>query len=229
MAKLPIPFFPEPPQDYNRVYLSQIVRSFSIYARQLLSPLQLFTKTDDASAASEGVVMWDAVNGYPTVSKDGEWRQLVIANGYAQFSQDNDVTAAAADTAYSITYDDPGFADGLSRDGTNPERIVFEEGGIYLLAFTAQISSTSSSTVAFRFWPRINGTDITGSTIVAKLHQNDASTVVSRSALFQVSAGDYLEVRWATNSTSGFLAAEVATPYAPSAPSTTLAVTRIRA
>lgn len=229
MPKLPVPFFPEPPQDYNRGYLSQVVRSFAIYARQILAPLQLVTKTDDASAASDGVLMWDAVNGYPTVSKNDEWRQLVVANGYAQFLQDNDVTAAATNTAYSITYDDPGFADGVSRDGTNPERIVFEEGGVYLLSFTAQISSTSSSTVSFRFWPRINGTDVDGSTILAKLHQNDASTVVTRSALFQVSAGDYLEVMWAVSNTVGTLKAEPATGYAPAAPATTLAVTRIRA
>lgn len=229
MAKLPVPFFPEPPREYNRDYLSQIVRSFAIYARQLLSPLQLFNKTADASAASDGVVMWDAVGGYPVVSKNDEWRQLIVADGYAQFVRATDVTAALADTPYSITYDAPGFADGVARDGTNPERIVFEEGGVYLLSFTAQISSTSSSTVSFRFWPAINGTNITGSTILAKLHQNDASTVVSRSALFQVAAGDYLEVKWAVSNTVGTLKAEVATAYAPAAPATTLAVTRIRA
>lgn len=229
MAKLPVPFFPEPPETYNRGYMGQVVRSFSIYARQILAPLQLSTKTDDASAAGDGVLMWDAVNGYPTVSKDNEWRQLVVADGYAQFICDTDITAAAADTEYSITYDDPTFADGVSRDGTNPERIVFEEGGVYLLGFTAQISSTSGSTVTFRFWPAINGTDIPGSTITARLHQNDASTVVSRSALFSVSAGDYLEVKWEVSRTSGYLHAFASGVNAPASPSTTLAVTRIRA
>jgi len=91
--------------------------------------------------SEDGVFLWDGENGYPVVSLNGEFRQLIIANGYAQFTQDDDVTAAAADTAYSITYDTPSFADGVSLDGTNPERIVFEEGGIFLLSFTAQISS----------------------------------------------------------------------------------------
>jgi len=190
---------------------------------------QLGYRNAASSASENGALLWDNKNGYPVVSLDGEFRQIIIANGYAQFIRDTDVTAAAVDTAYSITYDAPSFADGVSRDGTDPERIVFEESGIYLLSFTAQISSTSSSTVMFRFWPAINGTTSPGSTIVAKLHENDASTVVSRSALFQVNAGDYLEVKWATSSTSGFLKAEAATAYAPSAPATTLAVTRIRA
>ena len=229
MAKLPVPFFPEPPQEYNRTYIAQIVRAFSIYTRQLLSPLQLFNRTADASAASDGVVMWDAVGGYPVVSKDDEWRQLVIANGYAQFVRATDVTAAVANTAYSITYDNPGFADGVSKDGTNPERIVFEEGGVYLLSFTAQISSATGSTVTFRVWPAINGVSTPGSTILATLHQNGASTVVTRSALFSMAAGDYLEIKWAVSSTNGYLHAQPATAYAPAAPATTLAVTRIRA
>jgi len=202
-------------------------KNLTAFLRRTIDRIR-FLKSDD-NPSEDGVFLWDGDNGYPVVSLNGEFRQLIIANGYAQFSRSTDVTAAAVDTAYSITYDAPTFADGVSRDGTNPERIVFEEGGIYLLSFTAQISSTSSSTVTFRFWPAINGATATGTTIVSKLHQNDASTVVSRSALFQVSAGDYLEVRWAVDSTSGLLKAEAATAYAPSAPATTLGVTRIRA
>ena len=202
-------------------------KNLTAYIRRTANRLK-FKKGGD-NPSEDGVILWDGENGYPIVSLGGAFRQLIIANGYAQFTRNTDVTAAAVNTAYSITYDAPGFADGVSRDGTNPERIVFEEGGIYLLSFTAQISSTSSSTVTFRFWPAINGATSPGSTIVAKLHQNSASTVVSRSALFQVSAGDYLEVKWAVDSTSGLLKAEAATGYAPSAPATTLAVTRIRA
>jgi hypothetical protein len=189
---------------------------------------QLDAKDQYSSAAEDGVLLWDRVNGYPTVSKDGEFRQIVLADGYAFLGQDADITAAAADTAYAITYDTPPMSNGISL-GTPASRIVFEEGGTYLLAFSAQITSTSGSTVAFRFWPRINGTDIAGSTMVANLHQNNATTVISRTAVFQVSAGDYLEAMWATDSTSGYLHATAATAYAPAAPSTSLSITRIRA
>jgi hypothetical protein len=188
----------------------------------------LVQQTGDETAAEDGIMMWDRENGYPVVSKDGEWRQIVLADGYAFLGQDADITAAAADTAYAITYDAPPMADGISL-GTPASRIVFEEGGTYLLAFSAQITSTSGSTVAFRFWPRINGVDVSGSTMVANLHQNNATTVISRTAIFQVSAGDYLEAMWATDSTSGYLHATAATAYAPAAPSTSLSITRIRA
>jgi hypothetical protein len=185
-------------------------------------------KRDTDNASDDGVFLWDEANGYPVVSKGGEWRQIVLADGYAFFGQDNDITAAAADTAYAITYDTPPMSDGISL-GSPASRIVFEEGGTYLLAFSAQITSTSGSTVGFRFWPRINGVDVPGSTMVANLHQNNATTVISRTAIFQVSAGDYLEAMWAVDSTSGYLHATPATAYAPAAPSTSLSVTRIRA
>jgi hypothetical protein len=189
---------------------------------------QLAAKGSSSTAAEDGVLLYDRENGYPVVSKDGEWRQIILADGYAQLIQDADITAASADTAYAITYDTPALGDGITL-GTPASRIVFEEGGEYYISFTAQITSSSSSTVTFRFWPRINGVDVVGSTIVAKLHQNDASTVVSRSAIFLVNANDYLEVMWATDSTNGSLTAFPATAYAPASPSTTLALTRIRA
>lgn len=196
------------------------------YLRRVAS--RLAYKDSDARATENGVILYDNVNGYPVVAKDGEWRQIVLADGYAFLGQDNDVTAAATNTAYAITYDTPAMANGISL-GSPASRIVFEEGGTYLLAFSAQVTSTSSSTVSFRFWPRISEADVPGSTMVVNLHQNDATTVISRTAIFQVSANDYLEVMWAVDNTSGFLQATAATAYAPAAPSTSLSITRIRA
>jgi hypothetical protein len=50
---------------------------------------------------------------------------------------------------------------------------------------------------------------------------------VSRAAKFDVAAGDYLQVMWAVDSTQGFLDARAATAFAPAAPATTLAITRM--
>ena len=186
-------------------------------------------KTARDTPSQDGIILWDAENEYPVVARDGVFRQVVLADGYARLSRDSDVTAAAADTAYAIEYDAPTLAEGIALDGTDATRIVFNEGGVFLLSFTAQISSTSGSTVSFRFWPRINGTDQAGSTILAKLHQNDASTVVSRTSLFDVSAGDYLQVMWAVDGTAGHLLAAPATAYAPASPSTTLSIERVQA
>lgn len=180
-----------------------------------------------ATASQDGILLWD-VAGYPVVSKGGEWRQVVLADGYSVLNQDADVTAAAADTAYEIALDLV-EADGITLTGSPLTDITFAEGGLYSLAFSAQISSTSASQVDFRFWPRINGVDATGGTIVASLHNNGATTVVSRTVIFSVNAADVLNVMWAVSNTNGYLHAHAATAYAPAAPSVTLSIARIQA
>jgi hypothetical protein len=189
---------------------------------------QLVTLASGSPATEDGVMLWDRQGGYPVVAKNGEWRQVVLADGFAIFGQDSDVTAAAADTAYKVALDNVA-AQGITLTGSPATEITFIEGGLYSLAFTAQVSSTSASAVNFRFWPRINTNDVAGSTIVASLHNNGATMVVSRTAIFSVDAGDVLNVMWATSSTNGYLHAHAATAYAPAAPSVTLAIARIQA
>ncbi len=186
-------------------------------------------KVDGATPTSNGILLWDDVNGYPVISKNNEWRQIVLGDGHAIFAQDATITAAAANTAYAIQFDAPSLAADIALDPTNTTRIVFSEGGLYRISFTAQITSSSGSTLEFRFWPRINGTDITGSTMVASLHNNGATIVVSRDSIFQFAANDYLEAMWATTSTSGSLLAHTATAYAPASPSATMAISRVQA
>lgn len=189
---------------------------------------QLSAREATSSANEDGVILWDRTNGYPVVSKGGAFRQILLADGYAILGQDADITAAAANTAYKVALD--GIAlQGITLTGSPLTDITFVETGLYEISFTAQISSTSASTVEFRFWPRINNVDVTGSTIVASLHNNGATIVVSRTAIFSMTANDVLNVMWATTSTSGSLKAHAATSYAPASPSVTLAITRVQA
>ena len=189
---------------------------------------QLSAKEATSSANEDGVILWDRTNGYPVVSKGGEFRQILLADGYAILGQDSDITAAASNTAYKVALD--GIAlDGITLTGSPLTDITFEEAGLYSLSFTAQIASSSSSTIEFRFWPRINTVDVAGSTIVASLHNNGATIVVSRTAIFTVAAGDVLNVMWAVSSTSGSLKAHAATAYAPASPSVTLNIVRVQA
>jgi hypothetical protein len=187
--------------------------------------IPLVQQTGGEPAADDGLLMWDRENKYPVVSKDGEWVQVVLEDGQYSGAVSTDQTAALANTAYALTYTSS-VADGVT-NGTPSSRLVFEEAGQYMISFSAQIASTSSSTVNFWFWPRVNGTDVTGSTMKNALHQNGSVLVVSRSALFDLSAGDYLEAMWAVDSTNGFLDATAATAFAPAAPASTIAITRL--
>jgi len=215
------PQIPQPRGDDWRAWGGQLVRSL---LRQLVT---LNFKGADDNPSENGIILWDDINGYPVVSKNNEWRQIVLEDGHYEGGISSDVTAVAINTAYALTFT-ASTSEGIT-NGTPASRIVFAEGGHYTISFSAQTSSASGSTVTFRFWPRINGTDTAGSTMVANLHQNDATIVVTRTASFVVSADDYLEAMWAVNSTSGFLEAVTATAYAPAAPAATISITRLHA
>ena len=203
--------------------IRQWAENLRIYLSRALD--QMSFKETYSSASENGVLLWDNVNGYPVVSKDGEWRQIVLEDGQYSGGVTTDQTAASTSTAYALTYTSS-IADGIT-NGTPASRLVFEEAGQYMVSFSAQIASTSSSTVNFWFWPRVNGTDVAGSTMKNALHQNGSVLVVSRSAIFEFAAGDYLEAMWAVDSTSGFLDATAATAFAPAAPASTIAITRL--
>lgn len=179
------------------------------------------------SAAEDGVLFWDRANKYPVVSKDGEFIQVVLEGGNANLYRSTDATAAVINTAYAIQYDAPVGANDISLDAIDATKIVFAKSGEYLLSFTAQISSGTSSAINFYFWPRKNGTDVAGSTIQNSIKQNNTILLVSRSAIFNITAGDYIQAMWATDDVNGLLDATAATAFSPAAPSSSLTITRI--
>jgi hypothetical protein len=204
--------------------IRQWAENLRIYLSRALD--QMSFKETYSSASENGVLLWDNVNGYPVVSKNGEWRQVVLEDGHGDFYIAADVTAASANTAYKLTYTAEASNDGITL-GTPASRIVFEEAGEYVIAFSAQISSTSASTVHFYFWPSVNGTDINNSAMTTALHQNNATLVTSRTQIFTVAANDYLEVNWMVDSTDGFLNATAAASPVPNIPASTLSITRL--
>ena len=197
-------------------------RQLSTYLGRALSRMQF--KVGDPVPSENGILLWDDVAGYPVVSKNGEFRQIILEDGNYAGAITSNVTAAAADTAYALTFTSS-VSNGIA-NGTPASRIVFSEAGEYIINFSAQIASSTASSVSFRFWPRKNGTNVAGSTMVNSLHNNGATFVTSRSAIFQFDAGDYLEAMWATTDTSGYLNATAATAYAPAAPAATIGITR---
>ena len=72
---MPAPMLPPIGPDFL-----QWGRQLSLYLQQNLAKLGFKTATDNPS--ENGVILWDEVNGYPVVSKNGEWvRQVVLEDG----------------------------------------------------------------------------------------------------------------------------------------------------
>mgnify|MGYP003109100063 CR=1 FL=1 len=186
-------------------------------------------RRDYDSAAEDGVILYDRQYKYPVISRSGEFRQVVLEGGHAKFMRTTAQTAAAANTAYSITYDAPANKYKIDRDATNNERIVFEEAGEYLLSFTAEITASAAANIKFYFWPAKNGTNIANMTMIKTIHNNGGVMLASRAFLLDLAANDYIEMKWAVDSTNGSLGVTAATSFSPASPSSTLAITRIHA
>ena len=186
---------------------------------------KLLWRESNARSTEDGVLLWDNDSKEPVISIDGVYRPLVIQDGSGMAYSNTNITAAAINTAYEIEWDGIASADGVTLE--NGTEIHFNDGGLYSLAFSVQITSTNSSLKDLWFWPAINGTDVDGSTIKVSIVDNGATIVMSRTALFTVSAGDYLEAKWATSDTAVTLEAHAAETFCPSTPSVTLSVARI--
>ena len=213
---------PPPPQGEQWKLWGERLVSYLTRIRDLLS-----TRTQSDNPSQDGVLLWDRA-GYPVVSKDGEFRQIVLADGYAQIIHSGDVTASTTNTAEAIGWDALTFSNGLSLDPTDDSKIIFEEAGTYLLSFTVQLLSNSSSAKNAWFFPRINGVDVVGSTIRVTMSANTEYLVMSRTAIFPMTAGSYLQAMWAVDDVDLTLSAPAATAFAPSSPSVTLSITRLR-
>lgn len=186
---------------------------------------RLVHKTTGDTAADDGIILWDNSNQYPVVSVDGLYKQIVVADGHGDFGISTDYSYAAADTTYELTFTAGANNEGLTLTGS---QIAFDEPGYYLVSFSAQIFSSSGSTIEFAFWPKINGNNLAGSTMRVALHGNSQTTVVSRAAIIHANANDYLEVATACDSTSGSLKAFAANGISgePACPAATLTIIR---
>ena len=195
----------------------------SAYLTQVRTKLSNLLPTDVAS--DDGILLWDRT-GYPVVSKNGEFRQIVLADGYAQLIRTATQQAATANTAYGIAWDAMVFGDGITLDPTDNTKIVFPEDGKFILSFSAELKSSSGSSKSIWIWPRINGVDTNGTTMKTTLNTNNQDIVISRTAIFEMQAGQYLQAMFAVDDVNIWIDAPAATAFAPSAPAATLSITR---
>lgn len=182
------------------------------------------------TASDNGILAWDSSIDHPVVSLDGEWVPLGYGDndpdqgyGYGAFVDFTDQTATTINTPTAITWGTTAYSRNVSI-GTPTSRIVFAVGGKYYIHFTAQLNSQSANAKTFYFWPRVNGVDITGSTMKITVHDNNESKTIARAAIFEVNAGDYLEAMFAVDDLDTSLEAYPAESFCPAVPSVTLMV-----
>jgi hypothetical protein len=130
-------------------------------------------------------------------------------------------TAAATSTGYPVEFENAYIDNGVSI--VNDSRITVSADGVYNFQVTLTFQHTNSSDCTIWVWINKNGTAVPYGGQKQSIKGN-ADRAVYWNFSIDVEAGQYIEMYWATSSTSASLYTEAATSPHPGIPSTVVAV-----
>jgi hypothetical protein len=146
---------------------------------------------------------------------------------YGSFSDNQNHTAALANTPYPIPLNITEFSNAIIRDPNDTTKIVIQQSGLYNFQFSTQFVSTNSSAKDVYIWPRKNGIDIPNSATRTSVVGNGVYFVASWNFVISMDNNDYFQLMWATTDTAASIVAPLSTSFAPATPSTLLSVTMV--
>lgn len=149
---------------------------------------------------------------------------LRVAPRYGTFFSSATQTAAVANTAYGITFNNTDLSYGVEL-GTPTSRVFVRSEGVYNIQFSAQIDNTSGGTHLVYIWLRVNGTDVPSSAGKIRIQGNDSESVAAWNWVYKFKADDYFELMWSVSDVSVILLADPAAGIVPAIPSIILTVT----
>jgi hypothetical protein len=144
---------------------------------------------------------------------------------YGQFFDTTTQAAAAANTAYPITYDTISQSCGMRLQAAS--RIQVNEAGIYNFQFSIQLDKTSGGTARFWIWFRVNGADVPNSASEVHIQGNNHEIFTAANLLLPLWANDYVELMWSTSDTSVQLISRAAAAPVPGVPCIIVTVTNV--
>jgi hypothetical protein len=187
----------------------------------------------------------DGVNGNIAITPNGTGAvdfgatrpgsKIQYRRTYGCFHKMADVTAAAADTVYAFdwTTDVTAHVNTQGVTVSNTSRLNIDAAGEYTVDLEMHAQNTDNADRAAFVWLAKNGTDL-AETCIKVVLTKDTSTVIAKSWLVEgITAGQYLEVRFAVDNTSGISLqheAALSTPYVrPAVASATITISPVGA
>ena len=145
---------------------------------------------------------------------------------YGAFSDTTTQTAASIDTAYGMVFNTTDSSNGVSI-GSPTSRLVAANQGVYNVQFSAQLDKTSGGVGNIYIWLRKNGTNVPNTTTTVAIQGSAARTVAAWNFIIQLEPTQYVELMWATDSTSVRILAASATSVWPAIPSVIATLTQV--
>jgi len=143
---------------------------------------------------------------------------------YATYYSTVSQALAAANTPYLVTYNASGAVHDISLvSGTS---IKVAQAGLYTINVKLQVTSSNASSSKVYAWLAKNGSDVPGSRNDFTIKSNGDTKLMSYTNQLSLLKDDYIDIKWAGDTTSLFLDAIAATGFAPAASSARVFITQ---
>jgi hypothetical protein len=142
---------------------------------------------------------------------------------YGSFYDTTTQTATVINTAKAITFNTTSLSKGVYL-GSPTSRVYVDTEGIYNYQISIQLDKTSGGVAEFYIWFRVNGVDVTDSASQIRVQGNNGEIFSALNYLFDLKAGDYVELMFSVSDLSVELLAVAAAAPVPGIPSIILTV-----
>ena len=143
------------------------------------------------------------------------------------FFNTTDQTLVATNTATPVEFPTTYLSNAVKVNAGTLSRIYVTVSGVYNFQFSGQLVSGSGSAKQVYLWIVRNGTDIGYSTHQYTLSGSNQHLNISWNFNIDLKDGDYLELEWASDSTSVTMEATAAAGAHPGIPSAVMAVSYV--
>jgi hypothetical protein len=112
---------------------------------------------------------------------------------------------------------------------SNNSRVYIQSGGSYEIMFSGIAKETAADKKHLAVWLRVDGTDVADSNTLIELATLETEMTVAVSFIYDLAAGQYIELAtWGESTTIGWLATGAgSTPTRPACPSVIMTVKKI--
>lgn len=170
------------------------------------------------------------INGNLNVASGSEF--YLAGNKLFNYGDFFDTTtqSGSANTAYPMKLSNINYAHNVSI--TNGSRITVANTGIYNIQFSAQLTNTANTNIAFDIWLAYTGSNVDNTNTQIDVNKSAGQlgrAVASWNFLKEIKANDYVEILWSCSAATGQVAAfpTASNPSRPAVPSVIATITQI--
>lgn len=177
---------------------------------------QIKTFVGQSLTVSNAVGSFDSI----TITAGAVPFNTITNRAYASFASLRDQTATSAAVSYAAEFDTAAtFNTGITVASSS--NITFAAAGVYECSFSAQVDNTDSNDHDVTFWYSLNGADVanSGSRVTVPKAADGGKIVFEFNFQEKVTAGQYIQVRYAVENTAlklDYTAASAPYPGIPS-------------